>query len=109
MKTFASATASALLLTSACMATPVTAAQEGTRLMATLPSNMLPLSEFYKEDVYYAHDSKIGDVRDVLLGKSGQVAAAHIGCWWVPWDRREGRRGSLRHHRDNREGGRAIW
>jgi sporulation protein YlmC with PRC-barrel domain len=79
MKTFASATAIALLLTSACMLTPVTAAEEGTRLMATLPGNTLPLSEFYKEDVYDAHDSKIGDVRDVLLGKSGQVAAVILG------------------------------
>jgi sporulation protein YlmC with PRC-barrel domain len=80
MKTFAIATTVALLLPSAYMASPVAAAQEGGgRLMTTLPADTLPVSEYYKEDVYDAHDSKIGDIKDVLLDKSGQVAAVILG------------------------------
>ena len=79
MKTFAMATTVALLLTSAYMANPATTAQEDGRLMTTLPGDTLPVSEYYKEDVYDAHDSKIGDIKDVLLDKSGQVAAVIVG------------------------------
>ena len=78
MKTFASATAIAVLLTSAAITTPVAAAQGG-QLMTTVPGGALPVSEYYKDDVYDAHDSKIGDIKDVLLDKSGQVAAVILG------------------------------
>jgi sporulation protein YlmC with PRC-barrel domain len=47
--------------------------------MTTVPGDALPVSEYYKEDVYDAHDSAIGDVRDILLDKSGQVAAVILG------------------------------
>src|ERR1022692_336730 len=79
MRTFASATAIALLLTSAAIPTPAVAAQESGQLMTSVPGDALPVSEYYKEDVYDAHDSKIGDIRDVLLEKSGQVAAVILG------------------------------
>jgi len=79
MRTFASATAIALLLTSAAITTPAVAAQESVQLMTSVPGDALPVSEYYKEDVYDAHDSKIGDIRDVLLEKSGQVAAVILG------------------------------
>jgi hypothetical protein len=79
MRTFASATAIALLLTSAAITTPAVAAQESIQLMTSVPGDALPVSEYYKEDVYDAHDSKIGDIRDVLLEKSGQVAAVILG------------------------------
>ena len=79
MKMFASATAIALLLTSAAIMTPAVAGQESGQLMTSVPGDALPVSEYYKEDVYDAHDSKIGDIRDVLLEKSGQVAAVILG------------------------------
>ena len=79
MRTFASATAIALLLTSAAITTPAVAAQESGQLMTSVPGDALPVSEYYKEDVYDAHDSKIGDIRDVLLEKSGQVVAVILG------------------------------
>jgi sporulation protein YlmC with PRC-barrel domain len=79
MRTFASATAIALLLTSAAITTPAVAAQESGQLLTSVPGDALPVSEYYKEDVYDAHDSKIGDIRDVLLEKSGQVAAVILG------------------------------
>ncbi len=79
MRTFASATAIALLLTSAAITTPAVAAQESGQLMTSVPGDALPVSEYYKEDVYDTHDSEIGDIRDVLLEKSGQVAAVILG------------------------------
>ena len=79
MKMFASATAIALLLTSAAITTPAVAAQESGQLMTSVPGDALPVSEYYKEDVYDAKDTKIGDVVDVLLAKSGQVAAVILG------------------------------
>jgi sporulation protein YlmC with PRC-barrel domain len=77
MKTYPLAVA--LLLTGFCVASHATAAEESSRLMMTLPANTLPVSEYYKEDVYDSHDSKIGDIKDVLLDKSGQVAAVILG------------------------------
>ena len=47
--------------------------------MTTLPSNGVTVSEYYKQDVYDAHDNKIGDVSDVLLDKNGQVTAVILG------------------------------
>jgi sporulation protein YlmC with PRC-barrel domain len=79
MKTFASAAAIAVLLTSAAITTPAVAAQEGGQLLTTVPGDALPVSEYYKEDVYDAHDSKIGDIKDVLLDKGGHVAAVILG------------------------------
>ena len=78
-KTLSSATAVALLLAIGYMANPAVAAQDDSHLMMTLPGGTLPVSEYYKEDVYDAHDSKIGDIKDVLLDKSGQVAAVILG------------------------------
>ena len=75
---FAQATAIALLLSSALCTAPANAAVEG-QLLANLPGDTLPISEYYDEDVYDAHDSKIGDIKDVLLDKSGQVVAVILG------------------------------
>ena len=47
--------------------------------MTTLPSNSVTVSEYYKQDVYDAHDNKIGDVSDVLLDKNRQVTAVILG------------------------------
>lgn len=47
--------------------------------MTTVPANGIPVSEFYKQPVYDAHDNKIGDVNDVLLDKNGQVSAVILG------------------------------
>ena len=48
-------------------------------LMTTVPASGIPVSEFYKQSVYDSHDSKIGDVNDVLLDKDGQVSAVILG------------------------------
>src|SRR3954454_5850980 len=44
------------------------------QLMTNVPSNALPISQFYNEDVYDAKDAKIGDIKDIV-DKNGQVAA----------------------------------
>ena len=75
MKKFSWATAVAVLIAVPYMASPATAAP----FMVTLPGNTIPVSEYYKEDVYDSHDSKIGDIKDVLLDKSGHVAAVILG------------------------------
>jgi hypothetical protein len=36
-------------------------------LMKSVPSDALPISEYYKAAVYDAKDAKIGDVEDALL------------------------------------------
>src|SRR6478752_8743447 len=48
-------------------------------LMTTVPASGIPVSEFYKQSIYDSHDSKIGDVNDVLLDKNGQVTAVILG------------------------------
>ena len=78
MKTFAWATAIALVVSSAVLTTPASAAQDG-QLMMSVPGDALPISEYYKEDVYDAKDAKIGDVEDVLLDKNGKVDAVILG------------------------------
>jgi len=44
-------------------------------LMTNVPGSALPISQFYNEDVYDAKDAKIGDIKDILVEKNGQVAA----------------------------------
>jgi sporulation protein YlmC with PRC-barrel domain len=43
--------------------------------MTNVPGSALPISQFYNEDVYDAKDAKIGDIKDILVEKNGQVAA----------------------------------
>jgi len=45
------------------------------QLMTNVPGSALPISQFYNEDVYDAKDAKIGDVKDILVDKNGQIAA----------------------------------
>jgi hypothetical protein len=75
MKWFA---ATALVLVAlATTSLPASAKEEG--LLTTVPANGVTVSEYYKQDVYDAHDNKIGDVSDVLLDKNGQVTALSWG------------------------------
>src|ERR1700704_3298082 len=79
MKIFAWATAIVFMLASSVLTGPAAAVQDAGQLMTSVPGDALPISEYYKEDVYDAKDAKIGDVEDVLLDKSGQVAAVILG------------------------------
>ena len=47
--------------------------------MSTIPQNAVTVTEWYKQNVYDPSDSKIGDIKDVLLDKDGKAAALIIG------------------------------
>lgn len=48
-------------------------------MIGTLPNGALPISDYYNQSVYDNRDSKIGDVNDMLLDKSGKIDAVIIG------------------------------
>ena len=79
MKIFAWATAIVFMLASSVLTGPAAAVQDAGQLMTSVPGDALPISEYYKEDVYDAKDAKIGDVEDVLLDKNGKVDAVILG------------------------------
>ena len=77
MQKFVSATALALLLM-----LPVgtaLAANEPSHTISSLPSGVLPISDYYNQSVYDAKDNKIGDINDLLLDKEGKVSAVILG------------------------------
>jgi sporulation protein YlmC with PRC-barrel domain len=43
--------------------------------LATIPASTTTVTNYYKQNVYDPSDSKIGEIRDVLLGRDGKVAA----------------------------------
>jgi sporulation protein YlmC with PRC-barrel domain len=56
-----------------------TSAARSTEMIGTLPGEALPISDYYNQSVYDNRDSKIGDVNDLLLDKSGKINAVIIG------------------------------
>lgn len=76
MKSFAAAIA---LVLAGLATTAIPASAKEDMFMTRMPSNGITVSEYYKQDVYDAHDNKIGDVNDVLLDKNGQVTAVILG------------------------------
>ena len=44
-----------------------------------MPSDALPVSSYYNEDVYDPQNNKIGDVNDILFEKDGRVSAVIVG------------------------------
>ena len=79
MKTFAWLPAISFMLATALFTVPAAAVQDAGQLMTSVPADALPISEYYKADVYDPKDAKIGDVEDVLLDKSGKVDAVILG------------------------------
>ena len=57
----------------------VASAVEDTQFVTTVPSDALPVSSYYNEDVYDAQNNKIGDVNDILFEKDGRVSAVIVG------------------------------
>ena len=77
MKKFVPAVALALLLMTA-VGTEV-AAKEPSQTINSLPSGVLPISDYYNQSVYDAKDNKVGDINDLLLEKDGNVSAVILG------------------------------
>jgi sporulation protein YlmC with PRC-barrel domain len=55
--------------------TPGPAAQ----IMTSMPSDSATVTHWYKQSVYDPSDSKIGEIMDVLIDKSGKVTALIVG------------------------------
>jgi sporulation protein YlmC with PRC-barrel domain len=45
----------------------------------TLPGEALTVTDWYKQNVYDPNENKIGDIKDVLVDKSGKVVALIVG------------------------------
>jgi len=77
MKNIVPGLAFAVLLAGAAI-DQASAIQESTQFV-TVPSDALPISTYYNEDVYDNQNNKIGDVNDILLDKDGRVSAVIVG------------------------------
>jgi sporulation protein YlmC with PRC-barrel domain len=44
-----------------------------------LPSEAMTVTDWYKQNVYDPNENKIGDIKDVLVDKSGKVVALIVG------------------------------
>ena len=81
MKLYIPALALALLIGGA--VGPALAAEETGQFQTSVPSDALTISNYYEQDVYDNQNSKIGDVKDVLLDKDGRVSAVIVGVGGV--------------------------
>ena len=61
--------------------TPAFAANDypSAKMHAALPSEALTVTDWYKQNVYDPSENKIGDIKDVLVDKSGKVVALIVG------------------------------
>jgi len=50
-----------------------------TKIMTDVPPNSMPVTNYYKQNVYDPGNNKIGEVDDVLLGADGKISALVIG------------------------------
>src|ERR1700721_1769435 len=49
------------------------------RMQTFLPSEAMTVTDWYKQNVYDPNENKIGDIKDVLVDKSGKVVALIVG------------------------------
>ena len=73
MNRLAAASVAALLMTSPVMA------QQSSKILSTVPNQSVTVTDWYKQNVYDPSNSKIGDVKDVLLSADGKVTALIVG------------------------------
>jgi sporulation protein YlmC with PRC-barrel domain len=74
MRRLASAFALATVLSNAALA------QQGhVQVLSSVPGDAFTVTDYYKQNVYDPSDNKIGDIKDVLIDKSGQVKALIVG------------------------------
>ena len=65
-------------------------------MSTTLPREAVTVTDWYKQNVYDPNENKIGDIKDVLVDKSGKIAALDRRCRRLPGRRRKRRRRALR-------------
>jgi sporulation protein YlmC with PRC-barrel domain len=52
---------------------------DNTKIMTDVPPNSMPMTNYYKQNVYDPSNNKIGEVEDVLLGTDGKINALVVG------------------------------
>src|SRR6185369_2543262 len=61
------------------LAVPAYAAQPPAKVETAVPANAVTVTDWYKQDVYDPSDNHIGQVKDVLVDKSGKIHSLVIG------------------------------
>jgi len=54
-------------------------AQGPAQIMTTVPAQSVTIADWYKQSVYDPSNSKIGEIKDVLLSPDGKVTALIVG------------------------------
>jgi sporulation protein YlmC with PRC-barrel domain len=54
-------------------------AMAATDLMTSVPSNSVTVTDWYKQNVYDPHNTKIGEIMDVLVSPDGKVNSVIVG------------------------------
>ena len=49
------------------------------QIMSNIPANSVTITHWYKQNVYDPNDSKIGEIMDVLVDRSGKATALIVG------------------------------
>ena len=55
------------------------ASEQTSKVLTSLPSQSIPISDVYKKSVYDSVNNKVGDVNDVILSPDGRVTALIVG------------------------------
>src|SRR5262245_28220329 len=71
-KKLLAASLGALMLSTAAIAQPV-------QIMSSVPPQSVTVTDWYKQSVYDPSNSKIGEIKDVLLSQDGRVNAFIVG------------------------------
>jgi len=72
----------ALATTTASAQAPQNAARQSgpaAQTMTSIPANSVTITHWYKQNVYDPHDSKIGEIMDVLADREGKATALIVG------------------------------
>ncbi|ETR76374.1 photosystem reaction center subunit H [Afipia sp. P52-10] len=78
MRKIAGAAVLMAALCSAAYAQTTTTTVETARVMTSLPADAVTVTNYYKQNIYDPSDTKIGDVADVLVDKTGRVVGMII-------------------------------
>lgn len=63
----------------AVLSVPAVADTMDARMLREMPTDSVTVTDWYKQSVYDPNDKKIGEVKDVLVDKSGKVTSLIIG------------------------------
>jgi len=53
--------------------------QDAAKAQTAIPQNAVTIADWYKQDVFDGNDNKIGQIKDVLVDKSGRINTLIIG------------------------------